>query len=485
MPEIIVKLGDRIIHRYFFDKEMVSIGRARDNDIVIENLSVSRNHARLKKQDGKFVLTDMNSANGTLVNGVRISKTEIANNDEITVGKHTLIFSMEDGAPQATEPASGPSSGIQLGPPSSPSIPVATRIGLLSVVKGKQLGTDFRLTRQESHLGRAGENDIRIHDWYVSKKHAIITFENGTYLLRDLDSWRGTTVNGHSIREVELREGDEIVLGTTTLSFRLVDPAALPASAAVPPSDDEWEEPKDQEWEADRPSLSEKSARMMPEPPSQRALPTSPPSVRTAPKGPAAGQELAGSFEDLDQLESEFDHHVGTEAEEEENRRAAWEMAEMEKAFETGKAEGEFALGETDEELREGEESFCASNIAPDDKLLLPSEYDAEEEEALYGAAMTDTEPYGEPVLVAVAPSAPAVPKMSRTAVEKPTSSSQRMMISSPAVPLPQGDSLSKEVAMWEKALSNKSPLIRKNAAKELKKLTGKDYDWTIDPSGH
>jgi hypothetical protein len=160
-------------------------------------------------------------------------------------------------------------------------------------------------------------------------------------------------------------------------------------------------------------------------------------------------------------------------------------MAEMEKAFETGNSEGSFSLGESHEELQEGEESFCASNIAPDDKLLLPSEYDDEEEESLYGAAMTDTEPYGEPVLVAAAPpSAPAIPRMA--AQVAPITTGSQSSSSSTAVPLPTGEAaVSREVAMWEKALSNKSALIRKNAAKELKKLTGKDYDWTIDPSGH
>lgn len=486
MPEIIVKLGDRIIHRYFFDKEMVSVGRARDNDIVIENLSVSRNHARLKKQDGKFILTDMNSANGTLVNGVRVSKTEVAHNDEITVGKHTLIFLAEDApgaVPAQTAAADDPSSVAYQGEPSSPALPASARLGVLNVIKGKQLGTDFRITRTESRLGRAGENDIRIHDWFVSKKHATISFQNGVYLLRDLDSWRGTTVNGNSIREIELKDGDEIVVGTTTLTFRLVDPASLPAQVEPALPEEDWGE-GDPEWESNH------TSREVPLPTkdsssSQRALPTSPPSVRSAPKGPAHNQEIQYAADaDLDQLESEFDQHVGTQAEEEENRRAAWEMAEMERAFETGADSAGFSLGESDEVLREAEESFCSSNISPDDKFSLPSDYDAEEEEALYGALMTDTEPYGEPVLAVVAPpSAPAIPRL---AAAPAPSSNEQSSRSSVSVPILQGEgAASREIAMWEKALTNKSALIRKNAAKELKKLTGKDYDWTIDPSGH
>ena len=49
MPELIVKLGDSVVHKYFFDKDILSIGRARDNDVVIENLSVSRNLREQRK----------------------------------------------------------------------------------------------------------------------------------------------------------------------------------------------------------------------------------------------------------------------------------------------------------------------------------------------------------------------------------------------------------------------------------------------------
>ena len=92
MAEIIVKLGGNVVQKYIFDKEVISIGRARDNDIVIENLSVSRNHSRIRLKDDRYILTDLNSANGTYVNGVKVTRTELVNNDVITIGKHKLHF---------------------------------------------------------------------------------------------------------------------------------------------------------------------------------------------------------------------------------------------------------------------------------------------------------------------------------------------------------------------------------------------------------
>ena len=76
------------------DKPYISIGRSKDNDIVIDDLSVSRKHAILEKDEtGKFFLTDLNSSNGTFVNNVRITeKTAITTNDHILLGKTTLVI---------------------------------------------------------------------------------------------------------------------------------------------------------------------------------------------------------------------------------------------------------------------------------------------------------------------------------------------------------------------------------------------------------
>ena len=76
------------------DKPYISIGRSKDNDIVIDDLSVSRKHAILEKDEtGKFYITDLNSSNGTFVNNVRITeKTAITTNDHILLGKTTLVI---------------------------------------------------------------------------------------------------------------------------------------------------------------------------------------------------------------------------------------------------------------------------------------------------------------------------------------------------------------------------------------------------------
>ena len=80
------------------DKPYISIGRGKDNDLIIDDLSVSRKHAILERdQTGKFYLTDLNSSNGTFVNNIRIKeKTPLSVNDHILLGKATLVIEVPE-----------------------------------------------------------------------------------------------------------------------------------------------------------------------------------------------------------------------------------------------------------------------------------------------------------------------------------------------------------------------------------------------------
>jgi hypothetical protein len=73
-------------------KESVSFGRAESNTVVLRDAKVSRQHAKIVKQGEEYVLVDLNSSNGTFVNGERIEEHVLANNDEFQIGDTVLQF---------------------------------------------------------------------------------------------------------------------------------------------------------------------------------------------------------------------------------------------------------------------------------------------------------------------------------------------------------------------------------------------------------
>jgi pSer/pThr/pTyr-binding forkhead associated (FHA) protein len=101
MPQLTVLLKDREIGRHALGHQ-ARIGRDPGMDIVIDNVGVSRHHATLQFDGVRYRLTDAGSQNGVFVNGQRIQQRELADGDEIHIGKFKLDFTMA--GPMSTAP---------------------------------------------------------------------------------------------------------------------------------------------------------------------------------------------------------------------------------------------------------------------------------------------------------------------------------------------------------------------------------------------
>ena len=195
MPEIIVTLGDTVVNKYVFEKDIVSIGRSRDNDLFIENLAVSRNHARIRRENDRYFISDLNSANGTFVNGNQVTKTELLHNDVIVIGKHTLFFKNQVLSDEALiSDAFGAERTMVVS-----KVPVA----VLRVTRGKQKDREFRMDKAEVTIGRGKGCTICLQDWFVGKEHAVVRRRGHSFVLHDVGSWRGTKVNNQSVSETD------------------------------------------------------------------------------------------------------------------------------------------------------------------------------------------------------------------------------------------------------------------------------------------
>jgi pSer/pThr/pTyr-binding forkhead associated (FHA) protein len=94
VPGVVIRQGKEVGRTFEIRVEQVRIGRSRENDIFLEDLNVSRWHATIYRNEmGGYTLRDENSANGTMVNGQRVtSEQPLQEGDEIQMGMTILAF---------------------------------------------------------------------------------------------------------------------------------------------------------------------------------------------------------------------------------------------------------------------------------------------------------------------------------------------------------------------------------------------------------
>ena len=96
MLRIIVKFSSKVINELKIDQDEVIIGRDSDNDVQIDNVAVSREHAKIIREPNSYFIEDLNSTHGTFVNGKKINKKFLKKDDEISIGKHSLQIMLEE-----------------------------------------------------------------------------------------------------------------------------------------------------------------------------------------------------------------------------------------------------------------------------------------------------------------------------------------------------------------------------------------------------
>jgi pSer/pThr/pTyr-binding forkhead associated (FHA) protein len=97
---VVVRRGPNAGTKFFLDKDVVTCGRNPSSDIFLDDVTVSRRHAEIRRKEGSFQLEDVGSLNGTFVNRHRVESTTLNSGDEIQVGKFKLVF-FTGGPPRA------------------------------------------------------------------------------------------------------------------------------------------------------------------------------------------------------------------------------------------------------------------------------------------------------------------------------------------------------------------------------------------------
>ncbi|MCL2218761.1 MAG: FHA domain-containing protein [Chitinispirillia bacterium] len=102
MTRYTVYFNGEQVKSYELDEPVIFIGRLPENHIPISNMGISRRHVKIELDpSGAYTLSDLNSLNGTLVNGKKVKKVSLFHGDKITIGKYTILYEDFRGGPGA------------------------------------------------------------------------------------------------------------------------------------------------------------------------------------------------------------------------------------------------------------------------------------------------------------------------------------------------------------------------------------------------
>jgi hypothetical protein len=244
MPKLTLKFENAILGEVPVGAKEVSIGRSPDNAMVIDNPAVSHYHARVFSEEGRMMLEDFGSMNGTFVNGQRVKMVMLKPGDAVTVGKHTIVvsdsreldgqlvggFGSKPAAPKINETvmldtkerrdflqkvaAVGESQQVA---------PGRVKVATLTVRKGKTDRQEYILSDKLTVVGKSAMATIKLQGWFVPKAAAQINRrEDNSYYIGPAD--KIPAVNGHpTLHPTKLASGDVISVAGIELEFTMRD----------------------------------------------------------------------------------------------------------------------------------------------------------------------------------------------------------------------------------------------------------------------
>jgi len=222
----------KTVERREVDKARFVIGRSRETDLVIDNLGVSRAHTEILFENGAAVLRDLNSNNGTFVNGRRVTKHHLNDGDEIAMGKFLITFQGEerDDEEEEVEPEEAKGGGEHTIAIDSRLMEQrqrerASKLKAYLVHGGSDQRRTIVLDRSVFTIGKASSTNLRVGGFFTAKKHCIIFRDETSFRLIDTSQKGRTLLNEMSIDDERLKDGDTIRIGRNKLKFMVGVPA--------------------------------------------------------------------------------------------------------------------------------------------------------------------------------------------------------------------------------------------------------------------
>lgn len=213
MPRMIVSIDGVVIKEVQLTKERTTLGRRPYNDIVIDNLAVSGEHAVIHMNGAEVEIEDLGSTNGTYVNAKAVKRQELRNGDTVEVGKYKIRFLNETEGQNFEKtmifkPGMVPPIGATARPVTTAPAPLQIS-AVIRVMSGAAAGREVALQKVVTTIGKPG---VAVAS--ITKRHQgfVLAHVEGP----DMPLLNGTAIG---MTPVPLKNGDRLELAGTEMQF--------------------------------------------------------------------------------------------------------------------------------------------------------------------------------------------------------------------------------------------------------------------------
>jgi pSer/pThr/pTyr-binding forkhead associated (FHA) protein len=220
LARLVVARDDEIVGELPLRMGRTVVGRTSDNDLQIDSRLVSRHHCQIVTSRDQSVVEDLNSTNGTYINGKAVKKQMLVHNDTVEVGKYKIKYHADQGAGYEATQILRP--GAAASAPSAPSLsrpsgfggptsldPLVHSPATIRVLNGAAAGREVSLVKVVTTIGKPG---VQV---------ASITKRPAGYVLAHVEGAARPTVNGKPLvtETLQLHDGDVVELAGTQMQF--------------------------------------------------------------------------------------------------------------------------------------------------------------------------------------------------------------------------------------------------------------------------
>ena len=233
MERMLLKYKGAVVKEIIIRQDVTTIGRKPENHIIIDNQAVSAHHAQIVKNNNILTIEDLQSLNGTYLNGQKISRGDLYDGDIISVGVHTLdIFSdrKRDGDKKifGVRGRSMDETVIITSDDQKKILNASDKgaqevLGGFIVIEGAADKYEYELSERISAIGKQNGSAIMLRGFFAPKVAALVNRRKEGYFITP-SAGRNLKVNGMEMAQrFDLKDGDIVEIGKLKLQFYLKD----------------------------------------------------------------------------------------------------------------------------------------------------------------------------------------------------------------------------------------------------------------------